>query len=248
MVISPAITLFFILELITLKFLKVHYSLISRVMVVFKDSVKIVSFDVGGTLVDNRYLDLVWNKAIPELYARKMNIDPESAKEYVLREYARVGDDDINWYSPEYWFKRFGLEGDPLDFFESFKDEVRIYPEVPSVLKNLSEKFLLIISTCTPRGILEVEIERIRCYFRRVFSSTSDFKLVRKTMEFYGRVCQAMRVSPQDVVHVGDDWNFDYLIPRKIGIRSFYLDRARRKKNDLVIKDLRELEAILLNT
>lgn len=208
--------------------------------------VRVVSFDVGGTLVDNHYLDFVWNKAIPRLYAKQMKINFESAKEYVLREYARVGDESMNWYSPRYWFKNLDLEGDPIEFFKSFKGEVRLYPEVPYVLKVLTNKFDLIISTSTPREILEIEIENLRHYFKHVFSSTSDFKLVRKTSEFYSQICQIMGIKPSDVVHVGDDWSFDYVTPRKIGISAFYLDRTRQVKNDFVVKDLRELKNILL--
>ncbi|MEA2089373.1 MAG: HAD family hydrolase [Thermoproteota archaeon] len=208
--------------------------------------IKVLSFDVGGTLIDNHFLELVWNRAIPELYARQKSVSLELAKEFVLKEYNRVGDKNINWYLPQYWFKHFNLEGDPTELFKSFKGEVKIYPEVPSVLETLAAKFDLVVSSGIPHNILEIELEKLRNYFKHVFSSISNFKLTRKTSKFYGQICQIIGVEPSSVVHVGDDWQFDYVASRKIGVKAFYLDRAGRETNDFIIKDLKELEDFLL--
>ena len=43
-------------------------------------------------------------------------------------------------------------------------------------------------------------------------------------------------------MNVGDDWHFDFVIPRKIGIKSVFLDRTGERKEKFVIRDLRELE------
>jgi hypothetical protein len=51
---------------------------------------KIVSFDVSGTLIDFNYVEHVWNEAIPQLYARKKGISYEESKDYVLSEYDRI--------------------------------------------------------------------------------------------------------------------------------------------------------------
>ncbi len=49
-------------------------------------------------------------------------------------------------------------------------------------------------------------------------------------------------IEAKAIVHVGDEWYSDFISARRIGIRSFYLDRTGRKRGKLVIKDLRELE------
>ena len=59
---------------------------------------KVVSFDVVGTLVDSYYEDYVWKEAVPRLYSRKRGVGLEEAKDYVLREYDRIGKNDIRWY------------------------------------------------------------------------------------------------------------------------------------------------------
>jgi FMN phosphatase YigB (HAD superfamily) len=47
----------------------------------------------------------------------------------------------------------------------------------------------------------------------------------------YKRVCDILNVSPSETIHVGDDWEFDFISPRKIGINAFYLDRKRLNKD-----------------
>ena len=123
---------------------------------------KVVSFDVVGTLVDFGYEDYVWKEAIPQLYAGKRGVNFEEAKDYVLKEYDRIGRNDIRWYLPEHWFKHFDLGEDPIEVFESHVDKVRFYPEVPSVLRNLSQEYDLIIISGATRNVIEIMIEKFR--------------------------------------------------------------------------------------
>jgi len=208
---------------------------------------KVVSLDVGGTLIDFYYANYVWNVAIPQLYARKKDISFEEAKDYVLREYDSVGSNDIRWYLPEYWFKHFDLDEDPIEVFRSHIDKVRFYPEVPSVLKNLSQKYDLIIVSGTPRNVIEIVIEGFRNYFKHIFSSVSDRQEVKKMPQFYEMICKALGIETLAMVHVGDEWYYDFIAPRRIGVKSFFLDRTGEKSGKFVIKDLRELEDRLAN-
>jgi putative hydrolase of the HAD superfamily len=64
---------------------------------------------------------------------------------------------------------------------------------------------------------------------------------VKKTAEFYQQVCDILSVDPQEIVHVGDHYDFDYLVPRRIGIRAFHLDRSGERMGEFVLKDLSEL-------
>ena len=203
---------------------------------------KVVSLDVGGTLIDFYYAHYVWNVAIPQLYARKGGISFEEARDHVLKEYDRVGSNNINWYLPEYWFKRFNLDENPIEVFRSHVDKVRFYPEVPSVLENLSRKYDLIIASGSPRNVVDIVIEKFKHYFKRIFSSVSDRREVGKTPQFYEMICRVLGIEPKAIVHVGDEWYSDFISARRIGIRSFYLDRTGGKSGKLVIKDLRELE------
>ena len=187
----------------------------------------------------------MWKKVIPQLYARKMGFSFQEAKDYVLSEYDHVGKNDIRWYLPEYWFEHFNLDGNPIEVFRSYADKVRFYPDVPSVLKNLSKKYDLIIASGTTREIIEVMIEKFRYYFKQIYSPVSDRKEVKKIPHFYEMICKILGIEPSAMVHVGDEWYSDFISPRKIGVKSFYLDRTGEKRGEFVIKDLRMLEDCL---
>ena len=208
---------------------------------------KVVSFDVSGTLMDFYYAEYVWNDAIPQLYARKKGISFGEAKDYVLREYDRIGSNDIRWYLPEYWFRHFNLEENPIEVFRAHTDKVRFYLEVQSVLKDLSQKYNLIIASGTPRNFIEIEIEKFRHYFTHIFSPISDRQEVKKTPQFYEMICKALGIEPPAMVHVGDEWYSDFIAPRRIGVKSFFLDRTGEKSGKFVIRNLGELEDRLVN-
>ena len=207
--------------------------------------VKVVSFDVVGTLVDCFYEDYVWKKVIPQLYARERGISLVQAKEYVLREYNRIGNQDIRWFLPKYWFRHFNLDEDPIAVFTSHTDKVRVYPEVPSVLESLSQKYDLIIASGTIRHIIEIMIEKLRHYFKHIYSPVTDCQQVIKTPQFYEMICRTLQIAPRKLVHVGDEWYADFISPRSSGIKGIFLDRTGEKTGRRVIKDLGELEDLL---
>lgn len=84
---------------------------------------RVVSFDMGGTFIDFYCADHVWNAAIPQLYARKNDMSFKEARNHVLREYGRISRNDIRWYLPEYWFRYFNLDEDPMEVFKSHIDK-----------------------------------------------------------------------------------------------------------------------------
>lgn len=195
--------------------------------------VKVVSFDVVGTLVDFCYEDYVWEEAIPRLYARKKSINYVEARDYVLREYNRIGKKDIRWFLPEYWFRQFNLDEDPIAVFTSHSDKVRFYPEVPSVLRNLSQKYDLVIASGTTEDIIEIMIKKFRHYFKHIYSTVTDRQEVKKTSQFYEMICKVLEVVPCDLMHVGDEWYPDFISPRSIGCKSIFLDRTGEKLETL---------------
>ncbi len=205
--------------------------------------IKIISFDADGTLVDRQFMDAFWNVGVPEEYAREKGIGFAEAKKRVERMYNEVGERDLRWYTPEYWFELLGLKVTPKGLMESYKESLVVYPEVEEVLARLGRRYPLIVISNAPREILSFELLELEVHFANVFSATTDFKQVRKTVEFYEGICKILGVAPRELVHVGDHWDFDYAIPKKLGIRSYFLDRSGKKKGRNVVKDLREFAA-----
>lgn len=206
--------------------------------------VQVISFDVDGTLVDPSFADLVWLEGVPHLYAQQYGIDVERATQTIVKEYDKIGEDDIRWYQLEYWFNRFHLEGSRHDLLNAYKDEITVYEDVFEVLPRLREKYTLIVASNAHRDFLSLTLSSIEMYFDHIFSATSDFKQVRKYQEFYHDVLTLLHVHPNEVVHVGDHYTFDYEVPRQVGIHAFFLDRTGQKgfTGEERLKDLREFE------
>ncbi|RLG72221.1 MAG: HAD family hydrolase [Methanobacteriota archaeon] len=211
--------------------------------------VRVVSFDLDGTLIDKNFDDLLWFYEIPRLLAEERNIGFEEARRYVSAEYDLVGDGDMRWYDVAYWFKHFGLKTDYEEVINNLSDKIRLFPESMEVIEGLSRKYELVIISNANRLFLQLKLKAcdLEKYFSRIFSVTSDFGQVKKLPEVYGRVLEILGCEPVAMVHVGDHWNFDYVIPRSLGIQAIYLDREKKLGGKPgVIHNLEELRDMLL--
>jgi FMN phosphatase YigB (HAD superfamily) len=200
--------------------------------------VRVLSFDVCGTLVDCTFADYVWKEGVPLLYAEKQGISFESAKQKVMKEYNRVGGNDIRYFELDYWFQYFDLNGSRHDLVNAYKEMVIVYEEVPGILERLKTRYTLIIASLAHRDLIPLALFDIESNFDHIFSATSDFKYVKKHQRFYREITAILSVNPGDVAHIGDDYVFDYEIPKSIGMHAFLLDRTGTEG----LKDLKEFE------
>ena len=208
-------------------------------------NVKVVSFDVEGTLVTPDFSYAVWFEAIPQRYAEKNGINLELARKAVEDEYGKVGDQRLEWYDVRYWFDKLGL-GTPVPVMQRCESRVCYYPEVKEVLASLSERYKLVVASGSTRDFLRHLLQDIEPYFSEIYSSITDYRQL-KTSEFYLKMCQAMRVEPEQVVHIGDNWQFDYVAPSEMGIQAFYLDRKRQTNHQNSVASLLQLKVCLID-
>ncbi|HER23461.1 MAG TPA: HAD family hydrolase [Candidatus Atribacteria bacterium] len=207
---------------------------------------KIISFDVDGTLVDSGYNDLIWFKEIPELVAKKKKINFEQSVKYVTDEYTKLGEYNLNWYDISYWITYFGIKVSPEKILEKYESKINIFPEVIPLLEKLRNKFILVITTAMPREFLKPKIKKLEKYFKFSFSALSDFKKL-KNAEIYSKISKILNLCPEQILHIGDHWEFDYLAARKAGMNVIYLDRSKTKKGKLIIHNLGEVTKIIDN-
>ena len=206
--------------------------------------IKTISFDLDDTLIKRTFADAVWLEGLPKIYAKEKNIDIEKAKQYLLKEYDEITDKRIEWYDISYWFTRFNLKHSWKKLLENYKQVIEPYPETEDVLKKLHKKYDLIIISNAKKEFIDVELDesRLKKYFTHVFSSTSDFHKVKKIAEFYLMICDKLNIKPSEMAHVGDHKEFDYQVPKKVGIQSFYLDRDGTSNGKFVVSNLEEFE------
>jgi putative hydrolase of the HAD superfamily len=208
------------------------------------DHRKVMSFDLDGTITDISFADSVWLEGIPSLYAHKNDVSFVEARRTVLSEYDEIGRDRLEWYNLGYWIKKLGLDVPPDGILRSYQKRIKLFPEVPAVLEEFKNNgFRMIIVTNARREFVDLELEKTKMihYFERVFSATSDFKLIKNSTHVYNEVCSICSVSPCEMVHVGDDQSFDFDVPKKLGIRAFYLDRSGKYSGKSTVHSLSEL-------
>jgi len=204
--------------------------------------VAFISFDAEGTLVTPDFSQTIWHEAIPALYAQKKGLDLAQAKERIAEEYGRVGDQRLEWYDIQYWFSYLGL-GSAEPVIQSCLNKISYYPEVIDVLSSLANEYKLIVTSGTPLELLHCLLRDIKPYFVRIFSSISHYRQV-KSPDFYLRVCEEMGVKPSQVIHVGDNWQFDLVNARQAGINAFHIDRSGRNHQES-LSDLIQLKHLL---
>jgi HAD superfamily hydrolase (TIGR01549 family) len=205
--------------------------------------IKVLSFDMDGTLVCPTFADEVWHRYLPSLRARKLRISLKEAERLCQLEYDEIGDGRKEWYDLDYWIKRFGLEVEKERIFLDCAKEVRLYPEVRQVLERLRKEYQLVVYTNAPRDFtkFQLEVSGIAPFFSRVYSSLTDFGEVKKK-ESFSSILSQLEIGPNQMVHVGDHPKFDFEVPRSLGITAYLVDRKGKLRGEYVIRNLRELE------
>jgi HAD superfamily hydrolase (TIGR01549 family) len=212
-------------------------------MTALKDAVKVVSFDVEGTLVTTDFSYAIWFEMIPQRYAQRYGLDVEEAIRRIRKEYDSIGDQRLEWYDVQYWFTRFDL-GRADIAMEGLQNRVNYYSDTKDVLEKLGKRYKLSVASGSPRPFLKHLLRDVEHKFSSIFSSTSDFKKV-KTADFYREICSRLGVEAGQVVHIGDNKQFDFLEPASVGIRAFHLDREGKSGNPAALRNLAQLANLL---
>jgi len=207
------------------------------------NDIKIISFDVEGTMVTTEFSYAIWFEMIPGRYAVRHGVDMEEATRQIKEAYNSVGDQRLEWYNVQYWFTRFDL-GEADIAMEQLQNRVNYFPETKDVLDRLGRDYKLSVASGSPRPFLKHLLRDVEHNFSTIFSSTSDFQQV-KTAEFYRGMCRQLGVEPRQVVHVGDNLQFDFSEPASVGIYSFHLDREGTTGNPASLRSLGQLAELL---
>jgi 2-haloalkanoic acid dehalogenase type II len=212
-----------------------------------KNSIRLISFDLDGTLTTPEFVDAVWRVGVPKHYAAKHGVKLAEARELIANLYDCMGDDELNWYDLPFWVKQLKLDVNAEQLIAEYENLIALFPDVTETLSSLRQRHDLIIVSNANRMFLdrEVAVTGIENYFKKIFSATSDFGRVKREEDIYRMVCERMNVTPAEIIHVGDHREFDCDAPQRIGIRSWFLDRAQQETGPQVIHGLEELLKII---
>lgn len=203
--------------------------------------VRVISFDLVGTLFGHGFDYHLWHREIPRLYAKRHNVTLEEAKRHVFEEYRKFERKKM-YTDVEFWFRHFDLHN-WLTVMNDLKHLIKTYSDVVPTLERLGKEHRLVVVTQATRPIIELKFAAsgLGKYFERSFSTPSDFSTFHKNGAVYKRVAAKLGVRPRDIVHIGDHMHYDYHFPRKAGVHAYFLNRAGHKvRGKYVVKDMNE--------
>ncbi|MBI4147960.1 HAD family hydrolase, partial [Candidatus Woesearchaeota archaeon] len=210
--------------------------------VLYHMAVKVVGFDLDGTLAGEEFDKLVWNEEIPKLSAAKHNIPLEEAKTRVYADYfkAKYVENVPEWTNIEFWFARLGLEQSWNKLLQDMKGKIYLFPESVQVLKKCAKYKRVIISNSHPHFLnLKIKIEGLSTFFDEIIS-TPTFHHKKKSKHLFKDLCDHFGIKPSEMAFVGNDEEDDYDNPRSVGIHAFFLDRSGKQKGEHVVHSLTE--------
>jgi 5'-nucleotidase len=212
-----------------------------------KNRIKIISFDLDGTLTTQEFVDAVWRVGVPKRYAAQKGVRLSEAQQLVANLYDCMGDDELNWYDLPFWVKQLKLDVTAEELIAECENLIALFPDVTAALSSLQQRHDLIIISNANRMFLdrEVTVTGIEKYFKKIFSATSDFGRVKREEDIYRMACERMSVTPAEIIHVGDHREFDFDAPQRINIRSYFLDRSKKETGPQVIHSLEDLLRVI---
>jgi putative hydrolase of the HAD superfamily len=212
--------------------------------------IKAVSFDIYNTIIDLRLDEQIWDLAIPSIYAREHNIPFDEAYSIVTREYALFGISDIKNRDIEFYFKHLKLKTRWTKVFDEIQDLARtfVFDDALKFVKDSQGKYKFVIITAEKSEYAKQKliVTHLFEYFSDIIS-THDYGELKKTQTVYHKTLLKLGVSKDELVHVGDNKEFDYAIPRQMGIRSFLLDRTGYEQGPDVVRNITEVKRALSN-
>ena len=109
-----------------------------------------------------------------------------------------------------------------------------LYPEVPGVLEQLQPRFqLAVISNFDGRLRFILQHLGISKFFADIFIS-SEIGADKPDPEIFRRALKLIDLTPNEVLHVGDDPERDWEAASAAGLSIFRLDRPKNSLRDLL--------------
>lgn len=113
--------------------------------------------------------------------------------------------------------------------------------------RTIMEKYLVLIGSNTDNDVLESVMRKNDIVVHKVYTS-QDLKCYKPNPLFFKRILDDNGLLPQEVLFVGDSITDDILGPKKLGIKTAWVDRnnvAGKHGQDYTITDLNGLRDVL---
>jgi len=219
--------------------------------------IKAVLFDLHGTLayvdVDNEVSD---DEVSEYLFARGYEVSPQQLRAahmfVAFIDYPKYG--YASWRSflkRELWRVKVKVDEETLNGLIELirRSEYKLYPDAAEAVVKAKRVGLRTATVTTiARFKFAKAIRPIKNYFDFVCTGY-EARCDKSNPKMYRKIVETLHVKPEEAVVIGDDLQYDVLLPRKLGLHTVLLNREKKnlggKVSDAVAQDLKEAVEIL---
>ncbi|MCK4080483.1 MULTISPECIES: HAD-IA family hydrolase [Acinetobacter] len=164
---------------------------------------KLIMFDMDGTLLDLAFDDYIWNQCLPEHYAQFHGYSLEKSHQYLQQLYLDHKH-TLNWYSSAFWSLQTGIN--ILKMQQNHESKICLRPGSLELLEQLKAAghvcWLVTNADCKS---LELKLENIllRPHFDLIISS-EQIGYPKETLAFWQYLQQQHSFNPEQAVLIDD--------------------------------------------
>ena len=197
--------------------------------------IKVISFDIGGTLLNNSKSDKVnlrnlaklinidydkTRKAYKEVFQKKNDTFDELTDEFVRMLKIEKTDKLIAFLKKKFSCQMEEISNENIEMIKSLKKE--------------GYRIILFSNSCNLINNLDSKYDK---YFDEKFYSY-EIGYTKNENESYRIVEEKLKVKANEILHIGDNLESDYLMPTKNGWNALYFG------NKVVEKDVKKIKKL----
>lgn len=185
-------------------------------------SIKLISFDLQGTLCDHAFSNEVWLTLLPKVFEVQRSILSPTEHSQLLRDFENIGQDDWRYYDLNYWLRRAGSKQTASSLAKLAANRPRIFPKMKELVETLIAKVPIIILSATTQEFISLELGHWSGPFSSILSTADDFRQPGKPPGIFSSISKERGLSPNECLHIGDHKEMDGVSPKQAGWQSIY--------------------------
>jgi len=170
------------------------------------NNIKTVLLDMDGTLLDLHFDNYFWLHYVPECYAKKNNIDFDSAYQQLTSRYKLV-EGTIEWYCVDYWTEQLGIDIPVLK--EQISHLIQVHPHVLDFLDGLKDqgKERILVTNAHQKSLsIKLKNTPLENYLEQIISA-HDLGLPKEEPNFWVKLQTLLEFDPQHTILIDDNEN-----------------------------------------
>lgn len=188
---------------------------------------EVISFDLQGTISDSSFSDAFWLELLPQLYSEYHQLSVEDSKKALKEQFRSFGIYDMRYYSFDYWLKALNVTAEWNDLLKRVNKTPVLFPEMRSLIIKLSKEHPLLLFSATTKQFIQHELGDLVPYFKWIISAVDDLQCAGKPPQAFNSIATSLKISPEKILHIGDDATMDVKNAKEAGWNSFHFDKTK---------------------